>query len=93
MPVYQYKCADESCGKLQDAYNTVENRHLGPLCSCGRETVKVICAPSMVMPDIKPYKAVAGDQRWITSRAQHREFLRENDLVEVGNEGRPPSHD
>jgi hypothetical protein len=51
---------------------------------------KIISTPSMVMPDIQPYKAVAGDGRWITSRSQHRNFLRENGLVEVGNEGRAP---
>lgn len=91
MPVYQYRCT--SCNAQSDHYNTVENRHNCPKCSCGGETIKVISAPSMVMPDIQPYKAVAGDQRWITSRAQHREFLRENNLVEVGNEGGPPSDD
>lgn len=93
MPVYEYRCVDEACAKMQDAYNTVENRNLTPLCSCGAQTSKVISAPAMVIPDIQPYRAMAGKQPWITSRAQHREFLRENNLVEVGNEGRPPSHD
>jgi hypothetical protein len=26
------------------------------------------------------------DRGWITSRSQHREFLRSNNFVEVGNE-------
>jgi len=26
------------------------------------------------------------DRGWITSRSQHREFLRRNNFVEVGNE-------
>ena len=41
-----------------------------------------------VIGDIEPYKAVTGDMegKWITSRSQHREFLRRNNLVEVGNE-------
>jgi hypothetical protein len=85
MPVYEYRCVEKSCEKMQDAYNTIENRENGPLCSCGAATVKVISAPSMVMNDIAPYKAVAGDQRWITSRAKHREFLKSNGLEEVGN--------
>jgi hypothetical protein len=44
--------------------------------------------PTMVTPDIAPYKAVAGDRagEYITSRAQHREFLKRNRFVEVGNE-------
>jgi hypothetical protein len=41
-----------------------------------------------VIPDIQPYKAVAGDMagKYITSRSQHREFLKRNDFTEVGNE-------
>lgn len=41
-----------------------------------------------VFGDIKPYRAVTGDMqgKWISSRSQHREFLKRNDLVEVGNE-------
>ena len=41
-----------------------------------------------IMPDIEPYKAVAGDMagQYITSRSQHREFLRRNNFTEVGNE-------
>jgi len=41
-----------------------------------------------VQPDLKPYVAVAGDMagRVITSRRAHREFLRRNNLQEVGNE-------
>jgi hypothetical protein len=90
MPLYQYRCVE--CQKDQDAYNTVENRKLGPLCSCGAKTEKVICAPSYVIPDIQPYQ-VPGSKRVITSRKHHREFLQSKGLIEVGNEGRPPSHD
>ena len=41
-----------------------------------------------VIGDIEPYQPVTGDMqgKWITSRKQHREFLRRNNLVEVGNE-------
>lgn len=43
-----------------------------------------------VIPDIEPYKAVAGDMagKWITGRKQHREFLKRNGFQEVGNEYR-----
>lgn len=83
MPTYEYRCV--KCSELSTAHRTVENRKNAPVCSCGGETEKIISAPSMVMPDIREYKAVAGKQETITSRAQHREFLRRNDLVEVGN--------
>lgn len=41
-----------------------------------------------IIPDIEPYEARAGDVsgKYITSRKEHREFLRRNNLEEVGNE-------
>ena len=41
-----------------------------------------------IMPDIEPYKVVAGDRagQYITSRSEHREYLKRNDFIEVGNE-------
>lgn len=41
-----------------------------------------------VIGDIEPYQAVTGDMagKWITSRSEHRDYLRRNNLVEVGNE-------
>jgi hypothetical protein len=41
-----------------------------------------------IVGDIEPYKAVTGDMqgKWITSRSKHREYLRRNNLIEVGNE-------
>ena len=43
-----------------------------------------------IIPDIQPYKAVAGDEagRMITSRSQHRAYLKRNGFIEVGNEHR-----
>lgn len=38
-----------------------------------------------VMADIQPYKNMV-DGKMITSRSHHREFLKANRLVEVGNE-------
>ena len=38
-----------------------------------------------IMRDIEPYQNMK-DFGWITSRSQHREFLRRNNFVEVGNE-------
>ena len=39
----------------------------------------------MVMPDIQPYKSMKTGEM-ITSRSQHREHLRQHNLVELGNE-------
>jgi len=41
-----------------------------------------------IMEDMKPYRAVAGDMvgKEISGRKAHREFLRRNNFIEVGNE-------
>jgi hypothetical protein len=41
-----------------------------------------------IIPDIEPYRVVAGDRagEYITSRSEHREYLRRNNFIEVGNE-------
>lgn len=41
-----------------------------------------------IQPDLEPYMAVSGDMagKVIRSRREHREFLRRNGFVEVGNE-------
>jgi hypothetical protein len=40
------------------------------------------------MPDIEPYKAMGGDMagKYIGSRSTHREYLKRNNFIEVGNE-------
>ena len=45
-------------------------------------------AAPMVMRDIPEYRNVV-DGKPITSRSWHREFLKKNNLVEIGNEGLP----
>lgn len=39
----------------------------------------------MVMPDIKGYQSMATGE-WVGSRSTHREHLKRNHLVEIGNE-------
>jgi hypothetical protein len=43
-----------------------------------------------IMPDIEPYRAVAGEDAkkgvYITSRSKEREYLKRNDCIQVGNE-------
>lgn len=38
-----------------------------------------------IMPDIKPYRSMA-DGTWVTSRSSHREMLKRNNAVEIGND-------
>jgi len=38
-----------------------------------------------IMSDIEPYQNMK-DFGWISSRSQHREFLRKHNVIEIGNE-------
>ena len=54
----------------------------------GKIVPKASAAPKggvSILRDIEPYQNMK-DRSWITSRSQHREFLRRNNFVEVGNE-------
>ena len=44
-----------------------------------------------IMKDIEPYKVVGGPLagQWITSRSKHREYMKANGFIEVGNEYGP----
>ena len=39
-----------------------------------------------LMSDLEPYQNMV-DRNWITGRRQHREFLKRNNLVELGTNG------
>ena len=84
MPIYHGICA---CGHSEDYYQTIEGRDDAPT-HCGHQMQRIITAPSMVVPDIAPYKSMF-DGKMVTSRSGHREqtqAMREHGLVEVGNE-------
>lgn len=87
MPIYRYVC---QCGKQTDEFRKIDNRHDPLECVCGGSMTMKLMAP-MIQPDISGYMSVAvdketGKQVYINSRRQHREFLRRNDYVEIGND-------
>lgn len=92
MPIYENKC--NSCGNHQDIYRSIAERNNDmPVC-CNQEMQRVISAP-MIMGDIEPYQAMAidkqtGEMPFITSRIKHKEFLKNNGYVEIGNEIKEP---
>lgn len=91
MPLYAYRCS--TCERRQDAFASVDMRHeAAPNC---HGTMELEIMPAMVTPDIQPYIATAGDRAGqpITSRRQHREFLKRNRFVEVGNEPIKPTNE
>jgi hypothetical protein len=92
MPIYVYQCCQ--CHKRAEEFRHIEQRDNAPVC-CGKEMDRRIM-PTMVQADIQPYMSVAIDKEsgkrvGIQSRKQHREFLRRNDYVEVGNDFGTPS--
>ena len=91
MPLYSYRCS--VCERRLDAFASVNERHTSaPIC---HGSMELEIMPAMVSPDIQPYMAVAGDKagKPITSRKQHREFLKRNRFVEVGNEPIKPTQE
>lgn len=84
MPLYVYAC--DHCGDQTEQVNTVAERHTGaPSC---HGVMRLTIQAAYVTPDIQPYIAMAGDRmgKPITSRKEHREFLKRNRFTEVGNE-------
>jgi hypothetical protein len=82
MPTYLARCT--CCRKEFEYFSTISERNTMPL-HCGESSERLINAP-MVAPLFQSYKAVAGDRRYIRNRAEHNDFLREFNYVEVGND-------
>lgn len=81
MPIYRVKC--DECGDESDIFRSIAEYDQLPI-HCGIPVHRMVCA-AMVRADIQPYRSMVTGQM-IEGRAQHREYLRKNDLVEVGNE-------
>ena len=84
MPIYEWAC--EHCGTKTEIMRPVRDALQPVICGCGIPMVQQLSA-AFVVGDIAPYKAVTGDRagQYITSRKEHREFLKRNRLVEVGD--------
>ena len=87
MPLYRVKC--DTCLSEDDIFRSLSKIDDLPEC-CGSVVHRVICAP-MVIADIRPYQAMGidvatGKAPMIGSRSQHRDYLKRNGYIEVGNE-------
>lgn len=88
MPIYQMKC--DCCGAEEAIYRTVAAMNDDLPACCEITMRRKICAPT-VIADIAPYQAMgvdvaSGNAPMITSRSQHRDYLKRNGYVEIGNE-------
>lgn len=84
MPLYTACC--KKCGNVVEYFANVADRHSNAPNCHGKMALEIM--PTLVSVDITPYRAVAGDRagQYITSRREHREYLKRNALVEVGTE-------
>lgn len=57
----------------------------GEAIEVSRDYVELRQTDYRVLPDIQPYQNML-DGREISSRSRHREFIRDNNLVELGND-------
>lgn len=95
MPIYRYLC---ECGLQSEEFRKIENRRNPLECPKCKGAMVLRIMPTSVQADIKPYRSVVVDKATgkfvnIESRAQHREFLRRNDYVEIGNDFTPPKRE
>ena len=86
MPTYTVEC--RKCRKRKDVFRPLSEHGKWPGC---HGQMQQVFKPLQVVQDIAPYQAVAvdiatGKPPRIGSRRQHKEFLRRNGYVEVGNE-------
>jgi len=84
MPLYKSVC--EFCGKETEEFRRMADCDELPVC-CGRPNRWSFYVP-MISADITPYQAVAVDSKsgkapFITSRKEHKEFLKRNHYHEV----------
>lgn len=88
MPLYTFSCSH--CGHHKEIFRKLaEFDRVGPS-HCFDAMTRVIVAPRIVS-DIEPYQAMGtdiatGKKPMISSRSQHRDYLKRNGFVELGNE-------
>lgn len=98
MPNYTVEC--DTCGQVRDVFRSLDQFGKWPRCPGHGRMRQIIQAPQIVK-DIEPYRAIAADITTgkapvIGSRREHKEFLRRNGFVEVGNDKpkmRQPDYD
>lgn len=81
MPIYRIRC--EQCGAEDEVIRKLADYDDLPE-HCGHRMLRMVSAP-MLAVDLPPYKSMATGEM-IQGRREHREHLRKNGLIEVGNE-------
>lgn len=81
MPTYVWEC--QECGEIE-VFRPISQYALPPE---HQHPVSRVISACIGIGDIQPYVATAGDMagKPITSRVEHRKFLKRNKLVELGD--------
>lgn len=80
MPLYRIHC---QCGHEEDVFRSIAEYDNLPD-HCGIKMSRMVVAP-MVIADIQPYRSMATGEM-IEGRRQHKDHLKRNNLIEIGNE-------
>lgn len=88
MPIYRYRCPS---GHLADMYRSVNRRHDPLRCTECNNSMAIMIMPASVRV-FKTYTTPCfdedGERKVIGSKREHEDFLRRNNLEEVGNDSR-----
>ena len=92
MPVYEYHCS--KCNKVTEEVHSIESYPRAAVCeSCGGIAKKILSANGAIQYDSindVPWLASAckvlqrPNERRLQSRTEHKQYLKDNDLVCVG---------
>lgn len=81
--MYEHKCFE--CGHGFEEFRAISAPSPEKCPKCGSDDLRAILDSPTIIGDIQPYNSIVTGEL-ITSRARHREHLKQHDLVEVGDQ-------
>lgn len=82
MPIYVHEC---KCGHKVEEFRHMKDYKRKPK-HCGKPMPQVITGDHYVWNSFSEYRAVGRGRPIIKTRQQHKDYLRENNYEEVGND-------
>lgn len=83
MPLYSYAC---KCGHSADEWRTIATRKTQAPKHCGKRMPIQVTGNYSVWGAFQEYRAVGRGKPLIKTRQQHKDYLRQNNYEEVGND-------
>jgi putative FmdB family regulatory protein len=82
MPLYDVICT--KCGKEEEIFRSIKEYNELPFC-CGQGMQRQLSAPAVHGDEIREYRSTVTGQT-IRSRTEHKQHLKQHNLVELGND-------